>query len=108
LDGQYRFKGNRRSRDPLDRQPRVADQGTKQPKRTWFDMPDDMTSYDQEEVAADIVGNGFICHDDRVIAGPVSKGFVADSGNRHHGKVVWVLTPLGKLVVADAQTMTRH
>jgi hypothetical protein len=86
----------------------VARQGTKQPKRGWLDMPADITCHNEEEAAADIVSNGFTCHDDRVIADLVSKGFVADSGNRHHGKVVWMLTPLGKLVVADEQTLTRH
>ena len=80
----------------------------KQPKRGWFDMPADIACHDEEEVTADIVSSGFTCHDDRVIADLVSKGFVADSGNRHHGKVVWMLTPLGKLIVADEQTMTRH
>jgi hypothetical protein len=86
----------------------IGNQGTKPPKLAWFDMPADIAHDDEEEVAADFVGSGFTCHDDKVIADLVDKGLVADSGRRHNGRVVWTLTPLGRLAVADEQTMTRH
>jgi hypothetical protein len=67
-----------------------------------------ITPDDEDQVVAELHSNGFTCHDNRLITDLVRKGFVADSGNRHNGKVVWMLTPLGKLAVADERAMTRH
>jgi hypothetical protein len=87
--------------------PTDAWHGTQAAEWAWLDMLV-ITPDDENEVVAELYGNGFTCHDDRMIADLIRKGFVADSGNRHNGKVVWMLTPLGKLVVADERTMMRH